>query len=62
MYVTSDVEAVAQHLPTNGQAEEESEMNSHPLQNPFHLMSYGMEYPFGPLTQLSSFGFLPAPS
>ena len=41
----SDVEALAQHLPTNGQAEEESEMNYHPIQNPFHLMSYGMEYP-----------------
>lgn len=48
MYVTSDVEAVAQHLPTNGQAEEESEMNSQALQSPFHLMSCGMEYPFGP--------------
>lgn len=22
-------------------------MNSHPLQNPFYVMSYGMEYPFG---------------
>ena len=46
----NDVEALAQHLPSNGQAEEETEMNYHPIQNPFHLMSYGMEYPFGPLT------------
>ena len=33
----SDEEALAQHLPTNGQAEEESEMSSHPIQNPFPL-------------------------
>ena len=33
----SDVEALAQHLPTNGQAEEETEMSSHPIQNPFPL-------------------------
>ncbi len=46
----SDVEALAQHLPINGQAEEETEMNYSPVQNPFHFMSYGMEYPFGPLT------------
>ena len=50
MYVRSDVEAVAQHLPSNGQAEEESEMSSHLVHNPFHLMSYGMEYPFGPVS------------
>ena len=62
MYVTSDVEAVAQHLPTNGQAEEESEMNSHPLQNPFHLMSYGMEYPFGSLTAAVLIWFPPSSS
>ena len=28
-------------------AAEESKMNSHPLQNSFHMMSYSMEYPFG---------------
>ena len=50
MYVRSDVEAVAQHLPNYGQAEEDSKMNFHPVQNPFHMMSYGMEYPFGLLT------------
>ena len=50
----SDVEALAQHLPSNGQAEEESEMSSHPVHNPFHLMSYGMEYPFGLLTDRKS--------
>ena len=47
MHITSDVEAVAQHLPNYGQAEEDSKMNFHPVQNPFHMMSYGMEYPFG---------------
>ena len=63
MYVTSDVEAVAQHLPTNGQAEEESEMNSQnsqALQSPFHLMSCGMEYPFGPLTSAVLLWFPPS--
>ena len=60
MYVTSDVEAVAQHLPTNGQAEEESEMNSKALQSPFHLMSCGMEYPFGPLTAAVLIWFPPS--
>jgi len=50
MHITSDVEAVAQHLPNYGQAEEDSKMNFHPVQNPFHMMSYGMEYPFGLLT------------
>ena len=63
MYVTSDVEAVAQHLPTNGQAEEESEMNSQnsqALQSPFHLMSCGMEYPFGPLKSAVLIWFPPS--
>ena len=63
MYITSDVEAVAQHLPTNGQAEEESEMNSQnsqALQSPFHLMSCGMEYPFGPLTAAVLIWFPPS--
>ena len=63
MYVRSDVEAVAQHLPTNGQAEEESEMNSQnsqALQSPFHLMSCGMEYPFGPMTAAVLIWFPPS--
>ena len=60
MYVTSDVEAVTQHLPSNGQAEEESEMSSHPVQTPSHLMSYGMEYPFGPLTSAVLIWFPPS--
>ena len=60
MHITSNVEAVAQHLPSNGQAEEESEVSSHPVQNPFHLMSYGMEYPFGPLTSAVLLWFPPS--
>ena len=60
MHITSNVEAVAQHLPTNGQAEKESEVSSHPAQNPFHLMSYGMEYPFGPLTSAVLLWFPPS--
>ena len=56
----SDVEALAQQLPSNGQAEEETEMNYHPIQNPFHLMSYGMEYPFGPLTSAVLIWFPPS--
>ena len=56
----SDVEALAQHLSSNGQAEEETEMNYHPIQNPFHLMSYGMEYPFGPLTSAVLIWFPPS--
>ena len=60
MYVTSDVEAVVEHLPSNGQAEEESEMNSYTLQSPFHLMSYGMEYPLGPLTSAVLIWFPPS--
>ena len=60
MHITSNVEAVAQHLPSNGQAEEESEMSSHLVHNPFHLMSYGMEYPFGPLTSAVLIWFPPS--
>ena len=49
MYITSDAQAIAHHRLTNAQlaprAVEEREMNSHPLQNSFHMMSYGMEYP-----------------
>ena len=50
MYLSSDVEAVAQHLPSNGQSEEESKMSSHRVATSFHLMSSGMQYPFGQLT------------
>ena len=28
-------------------AAEESQLNCYPLQNSLHMMSYGMEYPFG---------------
>ena len=51
MSITSDTQAIAHHLPAEAQltprAVEEHEMNSHPLQNFFCMMSYGMEYPFG---------------
>ena len=51
MYVTSDAQAIAHHALTDAQvapwAMEEHEMNSHPLQSFFHIISYGMEYPFG---------------
>ena len=56
MYITSDAQAIAHHALTDAQvapwAMEEHEMNSHPLQNFFHIISYGMEYPFGNLSQL----------
>ena len=51
MYITSDAQAIAYHLPTNAQlalqAAEERKLSSHPLQNSIYMMSYGMEYPFG---------------
>lgn len=51
MCVISDAQITAQHNPTNAQtapsAAEESKVYSRPLQNSFHLMSYGMKYPFG---------------
>ena len=51
MYTTSDAPVVALCPPTDAklapQAVKESEMNSHPLQNSFCTMSYGMEHPFG---------------
>ena len=50
MYIMSDVREIARHPPTNAQldprAAEESEMPSHLLQNSFHMMSYGVAYPF----------------
>jgi len=51
MYTRNDAQAIFYHPQTDAQlgpwAAMESEMNSHALQNSFHLMSYGMEYPFG---------------
>lgn len=53
MYVTSDSQAILHHPLTDAQlipqAMEESDINSHPLQNSFCIMSYIMEYPFGQL-------------
>jgi len=50
MYITADAQAVAYQPPANSwlasRAVELSERNSHPLQNSFCLMSYGMEYHF----------------
>ena len=63
MCVISDAQITAQHNPTNAQtapsAAEESKVYSRPLQNSFHLMSYGMEYPFG---QLKSAALIQFPS
>lgn len=51
MYTTSGTQAIAHHPQTNAhlnpRAAEERQMNSHPLQNSFHMMPYGMECPFG---------------
>ena len=53
MCTTSGAQAIAHHPLTNAQlaphSAEESHMHCHPLQNSFHVMSYGMEYPFGQL-------------
>mgnify|MGYP001852072942 CR=1 FL=1 len=50
-YTTSDAQAIAHHPLIDAHldpwAAEEREKNSHPLQNSFHMMSYGMEYPSG---------------
>lgn len=52
MFITSDTRAIALRLLTNAQlgpqTVEEGKMNSHPLQYSFHMVSCGMEYPFGP--------------
>lgn len=49
MYITRDAQAVAHHPLINAQlaprAVEVREMNCHPLQNSFRMVSYGMEYP-----------------
>ena len=50
MHMTSDAQVVAHRPLTDAQlvpwAVEEREVNSHPLQNSFCMMPYGMEYPF----------------
>ena len=50
-YTTRDAQAIAHHPLIDAHldpwAAEEREKNSHPLQNSFHMMSYGMEYPSG---------------
>jgi len=49
MYITNDVQAIAHHPLTNAQLAPKQwkrELNSHPLQNSFRMMLYGMEYPF----------------
>ena len=51
MYITSDAQEIAHHAVSDALlapwAAEESQRNSHPLQNSFLFMPYGMEYPFG---------------
>ena len=47
-------------MPSQPQAGEESQMNSHPLQNSFSLMSYGIEYPFGQFKSAVLFLFPPS--
>ena len=49
MYVTSDAQAIARHTPTDAQLayKQRKRGNSHLCQNSFHMMLYGMEYPFG---------------
>ena len=47
MYLRSDAQAIAHQPITDAQLEEESKINSHPLQNSFCMMSYDTEYPFG---------------
>ena len=51
MCIASDAQVIGHHPLTIAQlapqVAEERGMNSYPLPNSFHLMSYGMEYPFG---------------
>jgi len=46
MYVRSDAQAIAHHPPVNAQPAPEQQKseqdNSYLLQNPFHMMSYGI--------------------
>ena len=49
MYITSGAQEIAHHTPANAQialqwVENRDELS---LQNSFHMMLYGMEYPFG---------------
>jgi len=43
----SNCSPLPNQCPASPQAVQASQMNSHSLQNSFHLMPYGMEYPFG---------------
>lgn len=58
---TSEAQGIAWHfpLPNWTQVVEDSQKNSNPLQNSFHLkfhtISYGMKYPFASVSQLSWF-------
>lgn len=51
MYLTSDAHVIAHQSPNDAElahwAAKRQIVNSHPLQNSFHLMSYSTEYPFG---------------
>ena len=50
MYTTGDAQAIVHHPLTDAQPTTwAAEMKSHSLQNSFHMMSYGIEYPFGQL-------------
>jgi len=50
MNKTTDAQAITPWPLTNAQLTtqtvEKSQMNSHPLQNSFHMVSYDMEHPF----------------
>ena len=50
IYITSDAQAVAHHPPGDAQpipqAAGAREMNCHPFQYSFLILSYGVEYPF----------------
>ena len=65
MYMTSGVQAVAHYPLTNAQlahqTAEQREMNFCPLQNSFHMMSYGVEYPFGHFKSTVLVLFHPSP-
>jgi len=61
MYITNDTQLLTtpdQH-PASPSEVEESEMNSHPLQNSFCMMWYSMEYPCGQFKSAVPILFLP---
>ena len=64
MCITNDAQAIAHHPPNHALltlwATEESEVNSHSLQNSFCMMSYGMEYPFVQFKSAVLILFLPS--